>query len=31
MVYNPTSHLWATSDFDPRSEAVGTPKAAGVM
>ena len=25
------AHLWATSDFAPGSEAVGFPKAAGVM
>ena len=25
------AHKWATSDFAPRSEAVGTPQAAGVM
>ena len=25
------AHLWATSDSAPRSEAVGTPQAAGVM
>ena len=25
------AHLWATSDSAPRSEAVGTPEAAGVM
>ena len=25
------AHLWATSDFDPRSEALGSPQAAGVM
>ena len=25
------AHLWATSNSAPRSEAVGTPKAAGVM
>ena len=25
------AHLWATCDFAPRSEAVGPPKAAGVM
>ena len=24
-------HLWATSDFAPRFEAVGIPEAAGVM
>ena len=25
------AHLWATSDFAPRSEAEGIPQAAGVM
>ena len=25
------AHLWATSDFAPRSERTGTPRAAGVM
>ena len=25
------AHLWATSDYAPRSEAAGTPHAAGVM
>ena len=25
------AHLWATSDFVPRSEAEGIPQAAGVM
>ena len=25
------AHLWATSDYAPRSEAVGTPQNAGLM
>ena len=25
------AHLWASADFVPRSEVLGTPKAAGVM
>ena len=29
--YITPAHLWATSDFAPRFEAVGIPKAAGMM
>ena len=31
LVLQGGAHLWATSDSAPRSEAVGTPQAAGVM